>query len=147
MSLGEDLYKEIILEHSRSPSHRGNLEHPTVVEQGVNRSCGDEVELEILVENGVLVDLRVNGRGCSISTASGSIMADAVEGKEVKQIQALIGSFKEMLMDKKEVQFPDEFEELEALQGVSRYPVRVKCATLCWNTLDQALQRALEKQA
>ncbi|MCB1309896.1 MAG: SUF system NifU family Fe-S cluster assembly protein [Leptospiraceae bacterium] len=142
MSLSEELYKEIILEHSRKPSHRGKLEHPTVVEEGVNRSCGDEVELEVLLEDGILRDIRVNGRGCSISMASGSLMADAVEGKHLDEVTQLIKDFKKLVTGE-EVEFPEELEDLEALKGVQKYPIRVKCATLSWNTLEQAIQRAV----
>ena len=144
MSLSEDLYKELIIEHSQSPSHRGHLEHPDIVEEGVNRSCGDEVELELLVRGGVIQDIRVNGRGCSISTASGSMMADAVEGKTVEQVENLIDSFKGMILENRDVTFPEDLEDLEALKGVQKYPVRVKCATLSWNTLEQALQKAVK---
>lgn len=142
MSLSEDLYKEIILEHSRSPSHRGHLENPTVVEEGVNRSCGDEIEIELLFKDGRVIDLRVNGKGCSISTASGSMMADAVEGKSAEEITTLVKSFKKMIVDKEDIDLPEEYEDLESLKGVTKYPIRVKCATLGWNTLEQALERA-----
>lgn len=142
MSLSADLYKEIILEHSRSPSHRGHLKEPTIVEEGVNRSCGDEVELELLIKDDVLLDLRVNGRGCSISTAAGSMMADVVEGKSLLEINNLVDLFKKMIVDKQDVDLPEEFEDLESLKGVTKYPVRVKCATLSWNTLEQAIKRS-----
>lgn len=142
MSLSEDLYKELIIEHSQSPSHRGHLENPTVVEEGVNRSCGDEVSVELILTDGVVSKIRVNGRGCSISTASASMMADSVEGMTVEQVANLIDNFKGMILENREVEFPEELEDLEALKGVQKYPVRVKCATLSWNTLEQALQNA-----
>ncbi len=144
MSLTEDLYKELIIEHSQNPSHRGHLDHPSVVEEGVNRSCGDEVEIEVEVQDGVLKGIRVNGRGCSISVASGSMMADAVEGMTTEQAEKLIDSFKSMITENREPNFPEEHEDLEAFKGVQRYPVRVKCATLSWNTLEQAIQKALK---
>ncbi|MCR9141165.1 MAG: SUF system NifU family Fe-S cluster assembly protein [bacterium] len=144
MSLSEDLYKELIIEHSQNPGHRGHLEHPQVVEEGVNRSCGDEVSVELILTDGVVSDIRVNGRGCSISTASASMMADSVEGMTVEQAEDLIDNFKGMIVDNREVAFPDELEDLEALKGVQKYPVRVKCATLSWNTLEQALQKAVK---
>lgn len=144
MSLSEDLYKELIIEHSQSPGHRGHLENPQVVEEGVNRSCGDEVSVELILTNGVVTDIRVNGRGCSISTASASMMADSVEGMTVEQAEDLIDNFKGMIVDNRPVEFPEELEDLEALKGVQKYPVRVKCATLSWNTLEQALQKAVK---
>lgn len=142
MSLSEDLYKEIILEHCRSPSHRGHLENPTVVEQGVNRSCGDEVEIELLINSDKLEDIRVNGRGCSISTASGSLMADAVDGLPRDVLLKLIQDFKKIIVDKDDLSLDEKFEDLESLKSVTKFPVRVKCATLCWNTLEQALKNS-----
>ncbi len=142
MSLSEDLYKDIIIEHSQSPSHRSPLEKSNVHEAGVNRSCGDEIELDLLVENGVIRGIAVKGRGCSISTASSSMMADAVDGMTLEQAEDLIDQFKEMILQNKPVDFPEDAEDLRALAGVSRYPVRVKCATLAWNTLEQALSNS-----
>ncbi|MCB1175229.1 MAG: SUF system NifU family Fe-S cluster assembly protein [Leptospiraceae bacterium] len=139
MSLSEDLYKEIILEHSRSPSHRGHLDACSIKEEGVNRSCGDEVEIELLVEAGRIHQIRVNGHGCSISTASGSLLADAVEGRSIAEVHTIIQQFKQMIVDQVVVELPADLEDLEALRGVAKYPVRVKCATLSWNTLEQAL--------
>ena len=144
MALSEDLYKELIIEHSQNPGHRGHLENPQVVEEGLNRSCGDEVSVELLIANGVIQEIRVNGRGCSISTASGSMMADSVDGMPVEQAESLIANFKSMILENQDVEFPEELEDLEALKGVQKYPVRVKCATLAWNTLEQALRRAAE---
>lgn len=142
MSLSEDLYKEIIIEHSQSPSHREIPENATVKEEGVNRSCGDEVEVHIEVKDGVIKAIGIGGHGCSISTASGSLMADFVDGMTVEQAEDLIEKFKDMIVDKKDISFPEGLEDLEALKGVTQYPIRVKCATLAWNTLEQALQTA-----
>ncbi len=146
MSLTEDLYKELILEHAQNPSHSGRLVNPTVREEGVNRSCGDELELELKVADGVIQGICINGRGCSISIASASMMADAVDGMTTEQAEALIDNFKSMILEEKPVNLPEEFEELESLQGVKKYPIRVKCATLPWNTLEQALERAVSLQ-
>lgn len=144
MSLSDDLYKDIIIEHSQSPSHRGPLSGANILEAGVNRSCGDEVELQLFVKDGVIKGIGVTGHGCSISTASSSLMADAVEGMTLEQAEDLIDQFKEMIVEKKDVEFPDDLEDLRALAGVQKYPVRVKCATLSWNTLEQALKSAVK---
>lgn len=141
MSLSEELYKDVIIQHSQNPLHRGHLERPTIVEEGINRSCGDEVQVELLVEDGIIADIRVNGRGCSISTASGSVMADSVRGMDAAQALSLIEKFKGMIVENQTPDFPEELEELEAFRGVQRYPVRVKCATLSWNALEQALRQ------
>ena len=140
MSLSDDLYKEIILEHSQNPSHRGDVIDYTVMEDGVNRSCGDEVQIQLKIEDGIITEVGVKGHGCSISTASSSLMADAIEGMNISDAKDLIKKFKEMVMDDAEVEFPEELEDLSALAGVKKFPVRVKCATLSWNTLEQALK-------
>ncbi|MCE9596612.1 MAG: SUF system NifU family Fe-S cluster assembly protein [Spirochaetia bacterium] len=141
MSLSEDLYKEVILQHAQNPSHRGPLTGANVREAGVNRTCGDELELEMLVENGKIQKIALLGKGCSIHTASGSLMAEAVEGKSLTEAMKIIGDFKGMLVENKDIHFDEDLEELESLRGVQRYPVRVKCATLSWNTLEQALKK------
>lgn len=141
MSLTENLYKELILEHARQPSHCCELEQPTVREEGVNRSCGDEVELELDVQEGMIKHICVNSRGCSISVASGSIMAESVEGLSTEQAESLIETFKSMIISEEEPELPDDFASLVALRGVRKYPIRVKCATLSWSTLDQALRK------
>ncbi|MEQ8351273.1 MAG: SUF system NifU family Fe-S cluster assembly protein [Leptospiraceae bacterium] len=142
MSLSEDLYKELIIEHSQEPSHRDIPADHNLHESGVNRSCGDEVEVYLKVEDGVIKSIGMGGHGCSISTASGSMMADAVDGMTVEQAEDLIEKFKSMIVEKHQIDFPDGLEDLEALRGVQQYPIRVKCATLAWNALEQALQNA-----
>lgn len=141
MSLEDDLYRELIIEHSQHPSHRHTIENPTIVEEGVNRSCGDVVVLQLLMDQGVIRDIALQGQSCSICTASGSLMADALEGRTTEQAEDLIDQFKTMVVEGRAVVFPPGQEDLGALAGVSRYPVRVKCATLPWNTLEQALKK------
>lgn len=141
MSLTEDLYKEVILQHSQHPGHRGPLAVANLRESGVNRSCGDELELELFVEDGRIVKVGILGKGCSIHTASGSLMADAVEGRTMAEALTIINDFKGMILENRDVTFSEDLEELEALKGVQRYPIRVKCATLSWNTLEQALKK------
>lgn len=141
MSLTEDLYKEVILQHSQNPGHRGPIADANIREGGVNRSCGDELELELFVRDGKIEKVGILGKGCSIHTASGSLMADAVEGRTTAEAANIIARFKGMILDNKETHFEGDLEELEALKGVQRYPVRVKCATLSWNTLEQALKK------
>ena len=146
MSTSEDLYKELILEHAQSPSHCGHLAETSAAQEGVNRSCGDEVEVEILVQEGLIHDIRVNSRGCSISVASGSMMADAVEGMKIQEAENLIEDFKAMILENKELHPPSGSEDLEAFRGVHKYPIRVKCATLVWSTLKEALKSYSTKE-
>jgi nitrogen fixation NifU-like protein len=146
----EDLYREIILDHYRSPRNRGELPVPPAVRaEGHNPLCGDEIQVYLLVQDGVVHDVKVGGQGCSISQSSASMMTSAVKGKTVAEVRALVRRFKSMMSieaaddaaapsDGVEVSLGD----LEALQGVVKFPVRIKCATLAWNTLTEGLAEA-----
>ena len=155
----EELYREIILDHYRSPRNRGELDSPPAHRvEGFNPLCGDEVVVSMVVEDGRLSDLKIGGSGCSISQSSASLMSAAVKGKPVGEVRRLISTFKGMMSiheanlgpegdgDGAEVVEgePEEIDlgqlgELAALQGVVKFPVRIKCATLSWNTLAQGL--------
>jgi len=151
----EDLYREIILDHYRSPRNRGELPTPPAVRvEGFNPLCGDEIIVFLDVVDDRVVDLRIGGQGCSISQSSASMMSAAVKGKTVAEARATIRAFK-ALMSIHEQRLdgaaedgsdgPGEPEpeinlgDLEALKGVVKFPVRIKCATLSWNTLAQGL--------
>ena len=149
----EDLYREIILDHYRSPRNRGELPTPPATKsEGFNPLCGDEVVLYLVVEDGTVVDVKIGGQGCSISQASTSMMSSAVKGKSVEEARRLISAFKALMSihesklegESDGADLQDELDgvalgELEALQGVVKFPVRIKCATLAWNTLQQGL--------
>jgi nitrogen fixation NifU-like protein len=139
----DELYREIILDHYRAPRHARPLEAPDVVAEGYNPLCGDEVELGIRFDNGAVRDLSVHGRGCSISQASGSMMSEAVIGKSVGEVRRLIELFTAMVRDP-EGEPPEELGDLEALHGVAKFPVRVKCATLAWHTLADGLDQSAD---
>ena len=149
MSNLEDLYREVILDHYRSPRNRGELETPPAHRvEGFNPLCGDEVTAYLLVDDGVLTDIKMTGHGCSISQSSSSLMSAAVKGKPIEQVRALITTFKKLMtvhessiesMDSAPLQDVRALGELAALQGVVKFPVRIKCATLAWNTLNQGL--------
>jgi nitrogen fixation NifU-like protein len=151
----EDLYREIILDHYRSPRNRGDLPVPPAHKvEGFNPLCGDEVVLYIDVdpETDTVRDVKIAGQGCSISQASTSMMSAAVKGQSLEETRQLIRAFK-ALMSIHESKLEGESDgsdlqaelegvrlgDLEALQGVVKFPVRIKCATLAWNTLQQAL--------
>ena len=161
----EDLYREIILDHYRSPRNRGELESPPAVRaDGFNPLCGDEIVVFIDVDDdGVIADVAIGGQGCSISQSSASMMSAAIKGKTVTQARQLIAAFKGLMSiheadiggDGSEaeqgigialegIDDPDDISlgDLEALRGVVKFPVRIKCATLGWNTLAQALDEA-----
>ncbi len=151
MSNLEDLYREIILDHYRSPRNRGELATPPAHRvEGFNPLCGDEVVVYLDVRDGVLVDIKLTGHGCSISQSSSSLMSGAVKGRPLDEVNATIDTFKKLMTVHesalaKEEEHDDEVDlrrlgELAALQGVVKFPVRIKCATLAWNTLRQGLE-------
>lgn len=137
----DDLYKEIILDHYRHPRNQGTVDEPDAATRGRNPLCGDELELSLKLEGNRVVDVKTRGRGCSISQASASMMSERVKGKSLQEVQQLVGTFKGMMLEDRELS-EDEYDvlgDLEALEGVKNYPVRIKCALLAWNTLLEAL--------
>lgn len=136
-----DLYTEVIGEHSRSPENKGELAAATVRERGHNPSCGDEITLELQIENGIIKDAAFTGVGCAISQASTDIMIDLMRGKTVEEAQRLAQLFTSMI--KREVTDDAALEELDeaiALKNISNMPARVKCAVLAWHTLEDVLK-------
>ncbi len=148
MSSLEELYRQVILDHYRNPRHRGSLSGPHVHAEGLNPSCGDEFSIDLQVENGTIVDVAIQGQGCSISQASGSMMSEAVVGKTLDEARGLTTTFKLMMgIDEGDDPLDPErpgavLGDLEALQGVRKFPVRIKCADLPWTTLSDALGQA-----
>ena len=144
----EDLYREIILDHHRTPRNRGELPPPAAHAVGHNPLCGDEIDVYLQVENDIVKDVKVGGQGCSISQSSASMMSQAIKGKPLPEVLALVRRFKGMMSIPDEDGNPIEPDpsvklgDLEALQGVVKYPVRIKCATLSWNTLLEALAQS-----
>tara|TARA_Y100000590_G_scaffold4466_1_gene5959 strand:- start:5085 stop:5549 length:465 start_codon:yes stop_codon:yes gene_type:complete len=146
----EDLYKEVILDHYRSPRNRGELPiPPAIMEEGFNPLCGDEVKVYVLIEEEIVKDIRIEGQGCSISQASASMMTESVLDRSLDEAKELIERFKEMMsihesnLDSSETDSNKAISsmgDLEALKGVVKYPVRIKCATLGWNTFDQIIE-------
>ncbi len=143
----EDLYREIILDHYRNPRNKGELAVPPARRaEGFNPLCGDEVVVYLdVADDGIVSDVRISGQGCSISQSSASMMSSAIKGKPVEQVRALVRAFKSMMTvaedDDEPSGDPVKLGDLEALQGVQKFPVRIKCATLAWNTLLQALDQ------
>jgi nitrogen fixation NifU-like protein len=138
----EDLYREIILDHYRTPRNRGELEPPAVSVEGHNPLCGDEIRVYIDVQDGKVADVKFSGSGCSISQSSASMMTNAIKGKSIEDVKGIVRKFKHMMTVEEDETPLDEnvkLGDLEALQGVVKFPVRIKCATLSWNTLVDAL--------
>lgn len=156
----EDLYREIILDHYRNPRNRGELPSPPASRvEGFNPLCGDEIVVYLQLDDpskgddAVVTDVRIGGQGCSISQSSASMMSAAIGGRTVTEVKDLTKAFKSMMsihedeLDGAEpAEAPDPAElrlgDLEALRGVVKFPVRIKCATLSWNTLLQAIDEA-----
>jgi nitrogen fixation NifU-like protein len=163
----EDLYREIILDHYRNPRNRGQLPVPPAHKvEGFNPLCGDEIVIFLDVEGDRIADLRIDGQGCSISQSSASMMSAAVKGKTLEEVRSLSRAFKAMMSIHESTIGRDGSSEaaaeaaeadgdaaaatgdgsklgdLEALRGVVKFPVRIKCATISWNTLAQGIEEA-----
>lgn len=137
----QDLYREVLIDYSRSSARKGLLEPADVRAHGINPVCGDELELTVALVNGKLAQVRFAGHGCVISQASAAMMAEAIEGQDVPKARALLQAFKRMMLENAPVSsLPPELETVTALEGVRRFPLRVKCATLGWNTMLQGLE-------
>jgi nitrogen fixation NifU-like protein len=137
----DDLYRELILDHYRHPRHKGSLDEASARAEGYNPLCGDEIAVDVEVEDGVIKAVAFRGRGCSISQASGSMMTESVIGRTKDEALQLLASFKRMMMEP-EKDLDPELGDLEAFQGVAKFPVRVKCATLAWHVLEEGLEKA-----
>lgn len=141
MNLSE-IYTEVIAEHSKSARNKKHLAAPTLVLKGRNPSCGDEIELELKLKDGVIEDAAFTGSGCAISQASTSMMIDLIRGQNQEKAEALIQTFLGMI--KREITDDEALEILDeaaALKNISNMPARVKCAVLSWHTLDEGLKQ------
>ena len=136
----DDLFREVILDHYRRPRNRGALAGGNRHAEGLNPTCGDEIILDLRLDGGVIGDIAFGGQGCSISQASASMLTERVKGRSVAEANDVQRQVRAMLLEAKEP--PAELGDLEALQGVSKFPVRVKCALLCWNVLHEGLNPA-----
>lgn len=163
----DDLYREVILDHYRSPRNQGELPTPPAVRiEGFNPLCGDEIIVYVDVDDdNVITDIAIGGQGCSISQATASMMSAAVKGKTAREARQYIAAFKAMMSihegelggDGSEAEMGIDVDasdaediklgDLEALKGVVKFPVRIKCATLSWNALAQALDEAVPAEA
>ena len=134
-----DLYRDVILDHNRRPRNFGALEPADAGAEGFNPMCGDRLTLRLRLAGGTISDIRFEGQGCAISTASASLMTEAVKGKTRAEALELFDRVHRLLTDD-EAGAGEELGKLAALSGVREYPARVKCASLCWHTLESALR-------
>ena len=138
----ENVYNELIMEHSMNSYNKKKLNHADFCEIGHNPNCGDEITLELNVKDGVIEDMAFSGHGCAISQASTSIMIDTLKGKTLEEAKEIVKTFIGMI--KREITDEEELEKLEdaiAFQNVSHMPARVKCALLAWHTLEDILNK------
>lgn len=137
------LYRDVILEHYREPHGRSAVADATAHAEGINPVCGDELDLALRVEDGRCTGVQVDGRGCAISVASGSILFDLIEGKTVEEAARTLAAVRAVLRGEP-VPCGIDLGDFDALEGVKHYPVRIKCALLPWTTLEEALRMASE---
>lgn len=141
MSDLRELYQDLILDHTKCPRNFGELEEANFTAEGFNPLCGDQLTLYLVLKDGVLKDVRFEGKGCAISTASASLMTEAIKGKTAEEVAALFQRFQSVVTSPVDSDVDTlELGKLAALAGVREFPLRVKCAILAWHTLRSALE-------
>ncbi|TWT24384.1 Fe-S cluster assembly sulfur transfer protein SufU [Planomicrobium sp. CPCC 101110] len=135
----DQLYRQVIMDHYKTPRNKGTLDNDSVNIEMNNPTCGDRIQLTLQVEEGIVKDAKFDGEGCSISMASASMMTQAVKGKDVDTALQLSHIFSDMMLGK---EYDDTIDlgDIEALQGVSQFPARIKCATLAWKAMEKGVQ-------
>ena len=136
----DELYQEIILDHYRHPRNSGRVDDEELLVEEENPTCGDQIRLTAVVEDGIVTDIRYEARGCAISTASSSLMTEDLIGKPIRDVRERIQNFVKLMRGDQEVRF-DELGDLAALEGVKNFPMRIKCATMCWHAAELALDK------
>jgi nitrogen fixation NifU-like protein len=145
MSELRELYQSVILDHNKKPRNFGEIEDPDRSADGDNPLCGDKIHVTVALDDGTVRDVRFTGSGCAISTASASLMTEAVKGRSLDEVQKLFEGFHELVTAPKSVEVDAaELGKLAVFAGVREFPVRVKCATLAWHTLRAALEGRTE---
>jgi nitrogen fixation NifU-like protein len=137
----DDLYRRVIMDHYKTPRNRGKIESDAVSIELNNPTCGDKITLQLQIADNLVKDAKFIGDGCSISLSSASMMTDAVKGKSLDEALQIAEDFSG-LMKGQDVEF--EYEDIEALSGVNKFPARIKCATLAWNALRKGIEQSKE---
>ena len=137
----DDMYREVILDHYRAPRGKKPLEKADVTSNGHNPSCGDDVVLELEMADGTVKDIHVECKGCAISVASSSMLAEYIKGKSLEEVKTLSETVKQMLKGEQESESLGDLGDLDSLKGVKQFPVRIKCALLAWMTLIEGVKR------
>ncbi|TJY41509.1 SUF system NifU family Fe-S cluster assembly protein [Cohnella pontilimi] len=139
MSQLDDLYRRVIMDHYKSPRNRGTMEDGSVTVNLNNPTCGDRISLQLQIVDDIVKDVKFSGEGCSISMSSASMMTEAIKGKQTKEALEMAEKFSS-LMKGESVDFGD-YEDIDALSGVNKFPARIKCATLAWNALRKGVEQ------
>ncbi len=146
----EELYREVILDHFKSPKNRGELPNANTKAEGMNPLCGDQLSISAIIDGGKVTDVRFEGHGCAISQSAASMLTELMKGRTLTEVRALTSTYKKMfgLEEKGESPFQqDDLGDLISLEGVKKYPVRIKCALLSANTLLESLEQFEQKGA
>ncbi|TAA71906.1 Fe-S cluster assembly sulfur transfer protein SufU [Planococcus salinarum] len=134
----DQLYRSVIMDHYKTPRNKGTIENDSINIEMNNPTCGDRIHLTLQVEDGIVKDAKFDGEGCSISMASASMMTQAVKGKDVETALGLSKTFSDMMLGK-DYDDSEDLGDIEALQGVSQFPARIKCATLAWKAMEKGV--------
>lgn len=144
MSSLDDLYRRVIMDHYQKPRNRGEITGDSLTINLNNPTCGDRIQLQMIVDNGIIQDVKFVGEGCSISMSSASMMTEAIKGKKVEDALKLADIFSK-IMQGEEIDDEDlDLGDIEALQGVAKFPARIKCATLAWKAMQQGVRQSSE---
>ena len=136
----DDLYREIILDHNRNPRNYGSIQQDSVISiEEYNPLCGDKIIIYLISNAGIVEKVQFEGEGCSISQASASIMTDLIAGVDIEQANKLIEEFHNFMIDNNDDFEQNQLGDIDALQGVRKFPARVKCASLAWASLEKAI--------
>ncbi|SDQ28012.1 nitrogen fixation protein NifU [Virgibacillus subterraneus] len=136
----DTLYRQVIMDHYKNPRNRGSVEGDALTVDMNNPTCGDRIQLQLQVENGVVQDAKFDGEGCSISMSSASMMTQAVKGKRLEDALEMSKAFSQMMLGEEMDLGDTDLGDIEALQGVSKFPARIKCATLAWKAMEKGVQ-------
>ncbi|CDQ19333.1 nitrogen fixation protein NifU [Halobacillus karajensis] len=140
----DTLYRQVIMDHYKNPRNRGSIEgNPMTVDMN-NPTCGDRIQLQLLVDDGIVKDAKFDGEGCSISLSSASMMTQAVKGKPVDEALKMSELFSDLMQGKDIDEEDIDLGDIEALQGVSKFPARIKCATLAWKAMEKGVEEEKE---
>ncbi|CAM3474280.1 Fe-S cluster assembly sulfur transfer protein SufU [Cytobacillus oceanisediminis] len=142
----DTLYRQVIMDHYKNPRNKGVLEDDSLTINMNNPTCGDRIQLTLKLEDGKVADAKFEGEGCSISMSSASMMTQAIKGKNIEQALKLSKVFSDMMLGKEYDEDDLDLGDIEALQGVSQFPARIKCATLAWKAMEKGVSEDKEEQ-